>query len=326
MSHAPVMLEEMLGALAPRAGGVYVDATFGGGGYSSAILEQAKCRVVGIDRDPEAVKRGLALAAERPQFDMLSGRFSELSALLAELSISTVDGIVADIGVSSYQLDDGARGFSFKADGPLDMRMSSSGESAAEIVNQWSQSELAQLFWRLGEEPEARKIAKAIDERRQDRLFATTLDLAQTVAQAKRRIKPGRDPATQVFQALRMQVNDELGELEALLEASASLLKPAGRLVVIAFHSLEDRLVKSYVNRVGGREIRPSRHQPEAAPAEAPLFQWQHRKPKLPAEAETRVNPRARSARLRVAIRQPVDHANDDLECDMPGRLSRFAA
>lgn len=329
MAHKPVMLTEMLEAMLPRQGQTYVDATFGGGGYSQAILDKTDCRVVGVDCDPDAVQRGKELATREPRFTMIHGRFSDLPGLLSAQAISTVDGIVADIGVSSYQLDQRARGFSFKQDGPLDMRMSGVGETAADIVNGWEPKELARLFRRLGEDPEGSAIARAIAKRREQTPFSTTADLAETVAQAKRRVKPGRDPATQVFQALRMKVNNELGELEALLAAAPALLNDGGRLVIVAFHSIEDRLVKTNINGQGGREVRPSRYQPERAETFAPVFVWVHRKPRLPTETEVRGNPRARSARLRVAVRQPASTimaANDDLESDMPCTTQGFVA
>jgi len=311
MTHEPVLLAEMLGALAPGAGELHVDATFGGGGYARAILDRAPCRLVGLDRDPDAVRRGQALAREEPRFAMVEARFGALEAALAGLGIDAVDGIVLDLGVSSFQLDDPDRGFSFQHDGPLDMRMDrggdGAGESAAELVARLDEAGLARLFRDYGEEPEAGRIARAIVAHRRDRPIRTTGELAALVARAKRRGKPGRDPATAVFQALRIAVNDELGELARALEASERLLRHGGRLVVVSFHSLEDRLVKRFVDERGGREVRPSRHLP---PAEAPppaRFRWPRRTVVKPSAAEAGRNPRARSARLRAALRLRAD-------------------
>lgn len=310
MSHAPVLLQAMLGALAPAAGETLVDATFGGGGYSRAILAAAPCRVIGVDRDPAAVARGRALAADEPRFSMLEGGFGNLGALLGRLGIAAVDGIVADLGVSSFQLDAAERGFSFQAMGPLDMRMGGSGETAAELVARLDEATLARLLFELGEEPEARRIARAIVARRQEHPIRTTAELAAVVAAAKRRGKPGRAPATQTFQALRLAVNDELGELERLLEAAPGLLRPGGRLVFVAFHSLEDRRIKRFIDAASDRLTRPSRHLPEAPPAKPPRLRWLERKVVKPDAAEIARNPRARSARLRAAVR--LAESDDD--------------
>ncbi|MEZ5847904.1 MAG: 16S rRNA (cytosine(1402)-N(4))-methyltransferase RsmH [Geminicoccaceae bacterium] len=311
MAHEPVMLAEMVSALAPRDGGVYLDATFGGGGYTRAILEAADCHVLAIDRDPEAIGRGRQLAQGEPRLTMLAGRFSAMAELAAAAGFGRLDGIVLDIGVSSFQLDDAARGFSFRLDGPLDMRMGGEGESAADLVARLSGDELAALFREFGDEPEAGRVARAIVARRAERPFSTTGDLAATVAAAKRRVKPGRDPATQVFQALRIAVNDELGELEAALHASLQLLAPGGRLVIVAFHSAEDRMVKRFIDERSGRGRTISRHLP-VVDGPAPEMRFLRRKAILPAPAEVGRNPRARSARLRVAERLAADDPETD--------------
>lgn len=313
-AHKPVLLQEMLEAMRPADGRTYVDATFGGGGYSEALLKAADCRVIGIDRDPEAVARGQALESHYGRFEMVAGQFGMLQQSLQAHSVTRVDGIVADIGVSSFQLDQPERGFSFQQNGPLDMRMSAAGESAADLLARAGAPELAQLLIELGEEPEARRVAAAIVERQAVRPFMDTADLAAVVASAKRRHKPGRHPATQVFQALRMAVNNELGELQGLLDASLSLLADRGRLVVVAFHSLEDRMVKRFIDAHGGSRPQPSRHMPLPANDAPVLFRWAQRKAVKAGEIECRTNPRARSARLRIAIRQ---RTADDRESDV---------
>ncbi len=310
MSHEPVLRDAMLDALAPAAGNLIVDATFGGGGYSEAILARADCRVIGVDRDPAAVARGRQLAAREPRFSMHEGRFGALAAGLGKLGVSAVDGIVADLGVSSFQLDEADRGFSFQQHGPLDMRMGASGETAAELIGRLDAAALARLFASLGEEPEAGRIARAIVDHRTAQPITTTHHLAAIVAGAKRRGKPGRHPATQVFQALRIAVNDELQELDQLLDAAPSLLCAGGRLVLIAFHSLEDRRIKRHIDALSDRRTRPSRHVPLPADTSRPKLRWLERKVVKPGSAELARNPRARSARLRAAIRlADEDHA-----------------
>ncbi len=293
----------MLETLAPAAGETIVDATFGGGGYSRAILAAAACRVIGIDRDPAAVARGRALAADEPRFTMLEGAFGELPGLLEAAGAAKVDGIVADLGVSSFQLDEAARGFSFQADGPLDMRMGGTGETAAELLARLDEAELARLLRELGDEPEAGRVARAIVRRLAERPIATTGELVSVVTVAKRQTKPGRSPATQVFQALRIAVNDELGELDRLLDASPDHLAPGGRIVLVAFHSLEDRRIKRFIDQAAGRVARPSRHLPLTTEATRARLRWLERKVVRPGEAEVQTNPRARSARLRAAVK-----------------------
>lgn len=304
--HVPVLLAEMLAALTVRPGGVYLDGTFGGGGYSRAILAAGVGHLFGLDRDPAAVARGRRLAAEEPSFTMLEGRFGDMAGVLGDAGIDRLDGIVLDLGLSSAQLDDPARGFSFAADGPLDMRMSGRGVSAAELVNETDEATLATILHRYGEERAARRIARAIVERRQRAPIRRTRELAEVVAGVIGRHGARIDPATRTFQALRIHVNDEQGELERALTAAEELLVPGGRLVVIAFHSLEDRLVKQFLAVRSGARPRPSRHLPEPAGApEKASFRSLFRHPIRPRPEEILANPRARSARMRAAERLP---------------------
>jgi 16S rRNA (cytosine1402-N4)-methyltransferase len=284
--------------LEPFAGGRFLDATFGGGGYSRAWLAAGAAAVVGLDRDPAAVARGRALAAAEPRFEIREGRFGELERLVAP----PFDGIAFDLGVSSFQLDDAARGFSFRHDGPLDMRMGGEGPSAAELLAALSERELADLVFAYGEERRARRVARRIVERRQRRAFTRTADLAQVVREAVGGAGD-LDPATRTFQALRIAVNDELGELERGLDAAVPLLAPGGRLVVVSFHSLEDRVVKRFMQREAGRLARPSRHQPAPAAPAAARLELLTRSVIRPTAPEIAANPRARSARLRAARR-----------------------
>jgi 16S rRNA (cytosine1402-N4)-methyltransferase len=300
--HRPVLLDQVLDALRLQDGGVYVDATFGGGGYSRAMLGAARCRVVGVDRDPDAAARGRILADERAAFTMIHAPFGDLRQRLGALGLVAVDGIVFDLGVSSYQLNESERGFSFQADGPLDMRMARSGPSAADLVNGLAERELMQLLFTHGDESQARAIARAIVEARRMAPITTTVALAALVARAKGGRQGPRDPATRTFQALRIAVNDEVGELERGLAAAEALLRPGGRLVVVAFHSGEDTLVKRFVNQHGGRQAQVSRHLPPVDLV-APRWRWVRQGVVKPMAAETAANPRARSARLRVAER-----------------------
>ncbi len=300
--HAPVLLAETLAALAPRDEAIYVDGTFGAGGYSRALLAAARCRVIAIDRDPEAVARGGALMAEHPgRFTVVEGRFGEMETLLARLGISAVAGIALDLGVSSPQLENAARGFSFRGDGPLDMRMGSGGTTAADLVNTLSESALANLIYIYGEERFSRRVARAIVAARREAPLTRTAELARIV----RTVVPasgGVDPATRTFQALRIEVNDELGELERALLAAERLLTPGGRLAIVSFHSLEDRAVKEFLRERSAAAPQGSRHRP-ARPHRAPSFRLLTRKPVTPGAAEIERNPRARSARLRAAER-----------------------
>ena len=303
--HIPVMLTEVLDALAPRAGATYLDATFGGGGYSAAILEAAPCTLWAIDRDAEAIARGASLAARFPgRLHLLQGTFGNMLALLAEHGVSELDGVVLDIGVSSFQLDDASRGFSFRVDGPLDMRMGQEGPTAADLVNTLPEAEIADILYEFGEERASRRIAKAIVAARADAPIETTLRLAEIVRSVLPPDRSGNHPATRSFQALRIRVNDELGEIERALAQAAELLAPGGRLVVVSFHSLEDRIVKRFMTHATGRTPAPSRHSPSSLAARAePDFRLLTHKALRPGDTETTQNPRARSARLRAMER-----------------------
>ena len=305
--HTPVMLAEVLEALAPRDGGIYVDGTFGAGGYSLAILEAADCRVIAIDRDPEAVARAAGLAARYAErFVMIEGRFGELDRLLLDRELGPVDGVALDLGVSSPQLDEAQRGFSFRADGPLDMRMEGAvgGMTAADAVNQLSEANLTDILRRYGEERRARQVARAIVAARSESAITRTLELAAIVRKVVRKSADGVDPATRTFQSLRIYVNDELGELERGLAAAEKLLAPGGCLAVVSFHSLEDRAVKRFLQARSGTAPRASRHTPDSpAGMRAPSFALTFRGARRPGAAECRDNPRARSARLRAARR-----------------------
>ncbi len=298
--HKPVMLPEVLKTLSPRDQETYIDATFGGGGYSHAILEQAKCSVVALDRDPEARERA-RLFKDRYQdrFLFVEGRFGQMLHLMPSKGY---DGVVFDLGVSSPQLDEAERGFSFKVAGPLDMRMERKGLSAADVVNTFAEKEIARILWVYGEERRSRAIARAIVEKRKEQPFNTTTQLGDLVRTIVGFERPGFDPATRTFQALRLFVNDELGELERGLEASEKLLKDGGRLVVVSFHSLEDRIVKTFFKERSGSMPRSSRYVPDA-PRSRATFQLKSKKALMPQDEEIKINPRARSARLRWGIR-----------------------
>lgn len=306
--HLPVMLAEVVATLAPRAGASYLDGTFGGGGYAAAILGAAECTLYAIDRDPDAIARGAALAARHPgQLHLLEGCFGDMVALLAERGVAQLDGVVLDLGVSSFQLDEAERGFSFRADGPLDMRMARSGPTAAELVNTLPEAELADILYTFGEERHSRRIARAIVDARKEARIETTLRLAEVVRSRVPRDPSGIDSATRSFQALRIVVNDELGEVERGLDAALQLLSPQGRLVVVAFHSLEDRIVKRFMQQATGRVPAASRHNPAALQDQrgAALFRLLTPKALRPGAGETDLNPRARSARLRALERLP---------------------
>jgi len=303
--HIPVMLREVLAQLAPRAGGVYLDGTFGGGGYAAAILATPGCTLWGIDRDPEAIARGAALVEKFPgRLHLIEGEFGRMMALLATAGVHALDGIVLDIGVSSYQIDDAARGFSFRMDGPLDMRMGRSGTTAADLVNELPEQELANVLYELGEERASRRIAKAIVAARAEETIQTTARLAGIIRAVLPPDRSGMDPATRSFQALRIKVNDELGEIERALTQAAKMLAPGGRLVVVSFHSLEDRIVKRFMTEISGRAPGLSRHDPRGlADRPAALFRLLTAKALRPRADETDANPRARSARLRAIER-----------------------
>jgi 16S rRNA (cytosine1402-N4)-methyltransferase len=299
------MLTEVLESLSPQAGKTYVDGTFGAGGYSRAILNAANCIVYGIDRDPDAVKIGKKLAQENPHFHILQGNFSDMDKLLESQNISHVDGVVLDLGVSSMQLDQAERGFSFQKEGPLDMRMEQKGETAAHLLNTLSEKEIAHIIWYYGDEPKSRSIARAIVTHRQRALFTNTLDLTKIIHSICKR-HPGQkiDPATKTFQAIRIYINKEIESLEQGLVAAEKLLKEGGRLVVVSFHSLEDRPVKAFFQLKSGKNPRPSRHQLAVKKEEqSPTFQLIEKKALAPTEVEVRSNARARSAKLRWALR-----------------------
>ncbi len=303
--HFPVMLAEVIAALAPKDGEIHVDGTFGAGGYTRALLEQAKCRVIAIDRDPTAVARGEEMAKSWDgRLTMVHGCFGSMASTLKTIGIERVNGIALDIGVSSMQIDQPERGFSFAKDGPLDMRMACEGDSAADVVNNADESQLANIIYHYGEERHSRRVARAIVERRKQSPFATTADLADTVRSVVPKSKDGIDPATRTFQALRIAVNDELGELERGLGDAEHMLEDGGRLAVVTFHSLEDRMVKDFLKSRSGGQSQPSRHIPMAMGKEdAPTFRAISRKPIVASPEEVRINPRSRSAHLRAAIR-----------------------
>ena len=300
--HIPVLGREVLAWLEPRSGGTYVDATFGAGGYSRAILDIARTRVIGIDRDRTAIAGGFELVDRSDgRLTLVEDRFSNLADICAAQGVTAVDGVVMDIGVSSMQLDEAARGFSFRADGPLDMRMGSSGPTAADVIARASEADLADIIYIFGEERHSRSVARAIVAARKEAPLTTTRALADLVAKVVRG-KPGDiHPATRTFQGLRIFVNGELDELHLALSAAERVLKPGGRLVVVSFHSLEDRIVKNFLNeraKTGGG----SRHQPEAAQRQ-PSFAILTRRPVTAGDDEVAANPRARSAKLRAAER-----------------------
>ena len=303
--HIPVMLQEVLDNLAPRDGGIYLDGTFGGGGYAQAILEKASCTLWAIDRDPEAIERGASLVARFPdRLHLLHGQFGDMVALLDAAGVSALDGIVLDLGVSSFQIDDAERGFSFRHDGPLDMRMGKHGTSAADLVNALPERELADVLYELGEERASRRIAHAIVAARAEAPIETTGRLAEIIRSVLPPDRSGNHPATRSFQALRIKVNDELQQIEDALEQAAGLLSPGGRLVVVSFHSLEDRIVKRFMTRVSGRTGAPSRHDPAGLMTrDVANFRLLSARALRPGDSETAHNPRSRSARLRALER-----------------------
>jgi 16S rRNA (cytosine1402-N4)-methyltransferase len=300
--HIPVLGRRVVEWLGVREGGIYLDATFGAGGYTREILATPGARVIGIDRDPSAIAAGAALVDQpRGRLVLASGRFSDLQTIAADHGITAVDGVVFDLGVSSMQLDEADRGFSFRLEGPLDMRMGRDGPSAADVVARASARDLAAIIATLGEEHHARSIARAIVKSRETRPITTTTALADLVS-AIVRSRPGLiHPATRTFQALRIFVNEELNELADGLTAAERVLKPGGRLVAVAFHSLEDRIVKTFLAE-RSRAPAASRHRPEIVSA-PPTFHPLTRRPETPDEAEIAANPRARSAKLRAAER-----------------------
>jgi 16S rRNA (cytosine1402-N4)-methyltransferase len=300
--HVPVLGRQAIEMLNVREGGIYVDATFGAGGYSRAILDTAGTRVVGIDRDRSAISGGFELVDQsRGRLTLVEDRFSNLAEICAAQGISSVDGVVMDVGVSSMQLDNADRGFSFRLGGPLDMRMGHDGPTAADVIARASEADLASIIYIFGEERHSRAVARAIVAARKEAPITTTRALADIVAKVVRSKPSEIHPATRTFQALRIFVNEELDELYLALSAAERVLKPGGRLVVVSFHSLEDRIVKNFLaerSKAGGG----SRHLPEIAQA-APSFIVLTKRPVTPDEAEISANPRARSAKLRGAER-----------------------
>lgn len=304
--HAPVLINEVVRVLAPKDGAAYVDATFGAGGYSRALLQAAECTIWAIDRDPEAKKHSEALAKDFPgRVTLLQGRFGDMESLLTNVGVERIDGVAIDLGMSSMQLDDPARGFSFRFSGPLDMRMEQDGPTAADVVNSMAEQELADIIYQYGEERASRRIAKAIVELRDKTPITRTEELAGLVRSIVRGGKDKIDPATRTFQALRIYVNDELGEVDRGLRAAEAVLAPGGRLAVVSFHSLEDRLVKRFLRERSGAQARGSRHLPEVAGGNVvPLtFRVTDKRGISASDEEIKKNPRSRSARLRWAER-----------------------
>lgn len=310
--HFPVMRDEVLGMATPRDGEIFIDGTFGAGGYSRALLEAANCTVYAIDRDPTVLTAASAMAAEfTGRFHLLPGCFSQMDDLVREQGVASVDGVLLDIGVSSMQFDDAERGFSFQNDGPLSMRMSDQGLSAEDVVNDYEEGELADIIYQYGEEKKSRRIAKAIINTRSNDRITRTAQLASIIENSvgyKRYIKGKRQihPATRTFQALRIYVNDELGELSRGLAAAERILAPGGRLCVVSFHSLEDRIIKKFFKKRSGDAARGSRHLPQAMAEEdekTPSFKMIAKGAVKPSKQEIELNIRSRSAKLRGASR-----------------------
>ena len=297
--HIPVMLDEVIKYLSPQDGKTYVDATFGNGGYTEAILQSANCKVIAIDRDPTVLARAKEVKEKYAnRFEFVSGRFGDVKNLISE----SVDGFVFDIGVSSMQLDDADRGFSFSKEAPLDMRMSLSGVTAADIVNNTEENELADIIYTYGEEKKSRQIARKIVEYRNIKPIETTTELAEIIYSIIHKNFGQINPATRTFQALRIAVNEELNELKNGLESATRLLKPQGRLVVVDFHSLEDRIVKKFFNEKSGKTNGVSRYMPQIITNTDVIFEVVS-KAIAPTAEECEQNPRARSAKLRYAVK-----------------------
>jgi 16S rRNA (cytosine1402-N4)-methyltransferase len=302
--HVPVLLAEVLEALQPCEGGLVIDGTFGAGGYARALLDRGAA-VVALDRDPAAIRAGAGLlASSEGRLRLVEARFGDMKRIANELGVASVDGVVLDIGVSSMQLDEAARGFSLRFDAPLDMRMGPTGRTAADILRDEDEAAIADILFHFGEERAARRIARAIVADRTTAPYASTLQLARMIA----RVAPARGgelthPATRTFQALRIAVNDELGELLRGLLAAERLLAPGGRLAVVTFHSLEDRIVKQFLASRSGRGRAASRLLPGEPAEPASTFEVPRGQPIEPSEAEASANPRSRSAKLRFAVR-----------------------
>ncbi|OUR79197.1 16S rRNA (cytosine(1402)-N(4))-methyltransferase [Alphaproteobacteria bacterium 46_93_T64] len=302
--HISVLLSEVLDVLKPASGEVFVDGTFGAGGYSRAILNMTDCNLYGVDRDPRAIAIGKEMEAEfEGRFKILEGCYGDMEQLLEQAGVSEVHGIALDIGVSSMQIDEAERGFSFMQDGPLDMRMGQDGPTAADIVNTEPEEDLVRLIYRLGDERRAHAVARAIVARREEKQFTRTTELANVIASVVRPTGKGIHPATRTFQALRIHVNDELGQLREGLEAAERLLAPGGRLAVVSFHSLEDRIVKKFLAERADARGNPSRHMPMDDDKFETSFDLVKRGAIKAGKQEVDGNPRSRSARLRGAIR-----------------------
>jgi len=326
--HVPVLLAEVVEALEPAPGRKIIDGTFGAGGYTEALLARG-ADVLAIDRDPSAIAAGRTMVTRYAgRLTLAEGRFSEMEQHARTAGLSTVEGVVLDIGVSSMQLDETERGFSFMGSAPLDMRMSASGPTAADILAAAEEEQLADILYHYGEERRSRAIARAIVRERAERPIATTADLVRVVGRVlgSRKID-GRHPATRTFQALRIAVNDELGELAQALFAGERGLAPGGRLAVVSFHSLEDRIVKQFLAERSGRGETGSRRLPGEPAIDAPTFVCAGRQPVAPAQAECDANPRARSAKLRYAVRTaaPARPPSAKLErlARLPERIGR---
>lgn len=312
--HVPVLLAEVIEALAPSPDALIVDGTFGAGGYTRALLH-AGARVIAIDRDPSAVAAGQELvAASAGRLTLVHGRFSELEGILEDAGIGAVDGVTLDVGVSSMQIDEIERGFSFQGVAPLDMRMSSEGLTAADFLNAAEEDHIADVLFHYGEERRARAIARAVVKARAERPVASTADLVRIVTRVlgPRKID-GRHQATRTFQALRIAINDELGELARVLFAAERVLNSGGRLAIVTFHSLEDRIVKRFLQARSGREPAVSRFAPPAVSSVPASFRIVNQRPIQPSEVEISANPRARSAKLRAAIRTEAPPQPEDL-------------
>jgi 16S rRNA (cytosine1402-N4)-methyltransferase len=310
--HVPVLVDQVIASLSVQPGETHVDGTFGAGGYSRALLGAGAGRVIAFDRDPQAIEHGRSLVPD-PRLTLIHERFSQMDQVLEERGLAPVDGVALDIGVSSMQLDQAERGFSFMNDGPLDMRMSQAGRTAADFLNEADEAEIARVIRDYGEEPRARAVARAIVAARP---LTRTAELAAVVRKALGHHKGMKtDPATRTFQAIRIHLNAELDELEAGLSAAERVLRPGGRLAVVTFHSLEDRIVKRFLKARSGATPGGSRHLPQAKPGPAPSF-LPVAKPVSPDESELQRNPRARSARLRTAVRTdaPAWDQNDGVK------------
>lgn len=306
--HVPVMLSQVLAYLRPQDGKTYIDATFGGGGYTKAILQAADCNLIALDRDPDAITRGRQLENDfGKRLALYQGPFSEMAQAVAENGLSLVDGVVFDLGVSSFQLAEAERGFSFMRDGPLDMRMSQQGETAADLLSRLSEAELADVIYIYGEEKFSRRIAKAIVQAREEEPFERTLQLASLIEQVVPKGKPGKKkihPATKTFQALRIAVNAELDEVHQGLEEAIRLLAVGGRVVVVSFHSLEDRIAKQVFKKIAGPRVHKNRYRQTDDNDGEPSYVEVERRVVKPEKAEADENPRARSAKMRILERE----------------------